>query len=82
MKTEDITSLEERILEALDSVRPYLNRDGGDIELVGVEGKKAFVKLTGNCNSCPMSFSTMKLGVEGSIRQMAPEIEEVISVQE
>ena len=70
-----------KVMEALDSIRPFLNRDGGDIELVDVEGGKVFVKLIGNCNGCPMSFSTMKLGVENTIKQFAPEIQEVLSVE-
>lgn len=69
-----------RVLEALESIRPFLNKDGGDIELVDVEDKKVIVKLQGNCNGCPMSFSTMKLGVENTIKQHAPEIQEVISI--
>lgn len=70
-----------KVLEALESIRPFLNNDGGDIELVDVQDEKVFVKLHGNCNGCPMSFSTMKLGVETTIRQFAPEIKEVVSVE-
>lgn len=69
-----------KVMEALDSIRPFLNKDGGDIELVDVQDNKVMVKLIGNCNGCPMSFSTMKLGVENTIKQHVPEIEEVISV--
>lgn len=69
-----------RVLEALDSIRPFLINDGGDIELINVEGNKVYVKLQGNCSDCPMSFSTMKLGVENTIKQYVPEIEEVLSV--
>lgn len=70
-----------KVLEALESIRPFLNKDGGDIELVDVDDNKVFVKLHGNCNGCPMSFSTMKLGVENTIKQHAPEITEVLSVE-
>ncbi|MBN9312029.1 MAG: hypothetical protein BGO40_07465 [Chryseobacterium sp. 39-10] len=70
-----------KVLEALDSIRPFLNRDGGDIELVDVKEDTVFVKLIGNCHGCPMSFSTMKLGVENTIKQHAPEIVEIVSVQ-
>ncbi len=69
-----------KVLEALESIRPFLNGDGGDIELIDVEGDKVIVKLHGNCNGCPMSFSTMKLGVENTIKQFAPEIKEVVNV--
>lgn len=70
----------QKVNEALESIRPFLNKDGGDIELVNIENNKVFVKLQGNCNGCPMSFSTMKLGVENTIKQFAPEIEEVWNV--
>lgn len=70
-----------RVLNALESIRPFLNKDGGDIELVDVKDHTVFVKLHGNCNGCPMSFSTMKLGVETTIKQYAPEILEVLSVE-
>ncbi len=70
-----------KVLEALESIRPFLKNDGGDIELVDVNDNKVFVKLQGNCNGCPMSFSTMKLGVENTIKQYAPEITEVLSVE-
>jgi nitrogen fixation protein nifU len=71
-----------KVLEALESIRPFLNKDGGDIELIDVVGDKVFVRLLGNCSSCPISFSTMKLGVETTIKQMAPEIKEVLSIED
>ena len=70
-----------RVLEALESIRPFLHKDGGDIELIDVVDDKVYVRLLGNCNGCPVSFSTMKLGVETTIKQMAPEINEVLSVE-
>lgn len=70
-----------KVLEALESIRPFLKNDGGDIELIEVKDQKVFVKLIGNCNGCPMSFSTMKLGVESTVKQFVPEITEVISVE-
>ena len=69
-----------KVLLALESIRPFLNKDGGDIELVDVIENVVYVKLQGNCNGCPMSFSTMKLGVENTIKNHAPEIVEVIGV--
>ncbi len=71
-----------KVLEALESIRPFLNNDGGDIELIDVEGTKVLVKLQGNCSGCPMSFSTMKLGVENTIKHFAPEITEVVSIED
>lgn len=58
----------------MDSVRPFLNKDGGDIELVEINEPEVSVRLVGTCIGCPMSFSTMKLGVETTIKQYAPEI--------
>lgn len=70
-----------KVLAALESIRPFLNKDGGDIELVDVRETTVLVKLHGNCNGCPMSFSTMKLGVETTVKQFAPEILEVLAVE-
>ena len=70
-----------KVMEALESIRPFLNNDGGDIELVDVIDNRVMVKLQGNCSGCPMSFSTMKLGVESTIKQHAPEILEVLNVE-
>lgn len=69
-----------KVMDALESIRPFLNKDGGDIELIDVQGHTVLVKLHGNCNGCPMSFSTMKLGVETTVKQFAPEILEVLAV--
>lgn len=69
-----------KVMNALESIRPFLNKDGGDIELVEVKESVVYVKLQGNCNGCPMSFSTMKLGVENTIKQFAPEISGVIEM--
>ncbi|GGP04488.1 NifU family protein [Cloacibacterium rupense] len=83
MNREKLTHEEvvTKVMEALDSIRPFLNNDGGDIELVDVVDNKVMVKLQGNCQGCPMSFSTMKLGVENTIKQFAPSIKEVVSVE-
>lgn len=74
------TDLVTKVLNALESIRPFLNKDGGDIELVNVESNIVTVKLLGNCVQCSMSLSTMKLGVEKKIKEFAPEILEVISI--
>lgn len=70
-----------KVMAALESIRPFLNKDGGDIELIDVIDNIVSVKLQGNCNGCPMSFSTMKLGVENTIKQFAPEIIGVVEVE-
>lgn len=64
-----------RVEAALDSIRPYLKADGGNIEVVDItEDKVLKVRLLGNCESCPMSFMTMKAGVEEAIKKHVPEI--------
>lgn len=64
-----------RIEASLSSIRPYLEADGGDIEIVDItEDNILQVKLTGACQTCPMSPTTMKAGVEEAIRAAIPEI--------
>lgn len=70
-----------KVLEALESIRPFLNKDGGDIKLIEIKGTEVYVKLLGNCSSCPISFSTMKLGVESTIKEKVPEITEVFGIE-
>ncbi len=73
--------LSQRVQTALDSVRPYLKADGGDVELVEIT-KEMVVKLrmTGNCSSCDISHITMKAGLEEGILRAVPEIKSVVSV--
>ncbi|PIE98322.1 MAG: hypothetical protein CR988_03235 [Treponema sp.] len=72
----------EDIQKALDKIRPMLQADGGDIELdsISEDDGKVFVKLTGACGSCPMSIYTLKLGVERQLKELFPEITEVVPV--
>lgn len=74
--------LETKVQEALDSIRPFLKSDGGDIDLVEIKDNVVYVKLLGNCSGCHISASTMKLGVENTIKQYAPSIEKVINISE
>jgi Fe-S cluster biogenesis protein NfuA len=57
----------------LDRVRPFLQADGGDIELVDIDGNSADVKLTGMCAGCPSAHMTLYLGVEMALREEIPE---------
>ncbi len=73
--------LEERIYQAIDSVRPYLQTDGGDIAFVELTDDNVVkVKLLGACYACPMSLQTLKLGVERTIKNAVPEIKSVIAI--
>jgi Fe-S cluster biogenesis protein NfuA len=73
-------SIKDRVLKALERVRPYLQSDGGDIDLIDVtEDMTVKVKLTGACHGCPYSMQTLKAGVEKAIINEVPEIKRVIS---
>lgn len=76
----DIISIKERVKKALERVRPYLQSDGGDIDLVEVsEDMTVKVRLKGACHGCPYSMQTLKAGVEQTIMKEVPEIKRVIS---
>jgi len=73
--------LREKVLEALDSVRPYLKADGGDVELVNInENGIVEVRLTGACVGCPMSQMTLRAGIERALMRDVPEIKRVEAV--
>lgn len=73
--TEDISL---RIEASLDSIRPYLEADGGNIRVVEVtEDKILKLEFVGNCGSCPMSTMTFKAGVEEAIKRSVPEIKSI-----
>ena len=77
------SGLHERVTEVINAIRPYIQGDGGDITLVGVEGDGVVkVKLSGACSGCPHAAMTLKMGVERAIRERVPEVREVISVDE
>jgi Fe-S cluster biogenesis protein NfuA len=65
----------ERIESVLNRVRPFLQADGGDVELVTVSGNCAEVRLTGMCAGCPSAHMTLTVGVESAIREEIPEFE-------
>ena len=65
----------ERIESVLNRVRPFLQADGGDIELITVSGNSAEVRLTGMCAGCPSAHMTLHVGVESAIREEIPEFE-------
>ena len=75
-------TLQEKVEQALESIRPFLKNDGGDIELIEIKDEVVYVKLLGNCSGCHISASTMKLGVENTVKQFVPNIKEVINIAE
>jgi Fe-S cluster biogenesis protein NfuA len=70
--------LHTRIQAVLDRVRPFLQADGGDIELLDVKGNKARIRLTGKCAGCPSAHLTLYVGVEMALKEEIPELEELI----
>jgi len=73
--------VKERVQAALDKVRPHLQADGGDVELVEItEGNVVKVRLKGACGSCPMSQMTLKMGIERFLKKEVPEVKAVESV--
>ena len=72
--------IREKVEKAIEEIRPNLQADGGDIELVDVENGVAKVKLKGACAGCPMSTMTIKWGVEKFLKQKVPEVTKVETV--
>lgn len=72
---------EAKVNEALDEIRPMLKADGGDVELVAIEGKVVKVRLQGHCAGCPMAQMTLQRGIETRVREKVPEVERVEAVQ-
>ncbi len=72
--------MKEKVQAAIEKIRPSLQRDGGDIQLIDVTDGVVKVKLQGACGSCPMSAMTLKMGVERQLKQEIPEVKEVVAV--
>jgi len=68
-------NVETRIVRALEEVRPYLQSHGGNVELLGVEGGVARLRMQGSCNGCPSSAVTLKLAIEEAVQKAAPDLE-------
>jgi Fe-S cluster biogenesis protein NfuA len=73
-------ALKEKVEKAIEEIRPNLQADGGDIELVDVQGGVVKVKLKGACAGCPMSTMTVKWGVENFLKKKIPEVAKVETV--
>lgn len=74
------TTMYDEVLEVLDKLRPFLQRDGGDVELIDVEDGIVKLKLMGACGSCPSSTITLKAGIERALVEEVEGIEEVVQV--
>ncbi|AQT67350.1 Fe/S biogenesis protein NfuA [Anaerohalosphaera lusitana] len=75
-------SFDAKVSEVIEQVRPMLQNDGGDIELVGIdEDNTVKVRLQGACRGCPGAAMTLKMGVERLLKERVPEVKEVVAVQ-
>jgi Fe-S cluster biogenesis protein NfuA len=78
MQTMELTA--ENVEKVLDELRPYLMSDGGNVELVELDGPVVKLRLQGACGACPSSTMTLKLGIERKLRESIPEVVEVEQV--
>ena len=74
-------TVEDRVREALEMIRPAIQMDGGDIELISIDGPKVTVRLSGTCEACPISPVTLKQGVERILHERVPGITEVVAIE-
>jgi Fe-S cluster biogenesis protein NfuA len=73
--------MKEDVKKELDNIRPHLQADGGDVELIDVSDEGIVkVKLLGACGGCPMSQMTLKMGIEKRLKSIIPGVKEVVSV--
>ncbi len=79
--TIETTDLLKRIEASLDTMRPYLQDDGGNVEVVDITDEMiVHVKLIGACSTCPQSFMTMKAGIEEAVKRAVPEVKGVVAI--
>ena len=72
--------MKKKVEAALAQIRPALQADGGDVELVDVNDGTVKLKLTGHCAGCPMASMTLQMGIERVIKERVPEVKEVIAI--
>jgi Fe-S cluster biogenesis protein NfuA len=80
MSTESMALTLENVEKVLDELRPFLMADGGNVEVVELDGPIVKVRLQGACGSCPSSTMTLKMGIERKMRESIPEVSEVVQV--
>ena len=78
--SETLALTPENVETVLDELRPYLMADGGNVELVELDGPVVKLRLQGACGSCPSSTMTLRMGIERRLREFIPEIAEVEQV--
>ena len=80
MSTETMALTLENVEKVLDELRPFLMADGGNVEVVELDGPIVKVRLQGACGSCPSSTMTLKMGIDRKMRESIPEVSEVVQV--
>ena len=80
MSDETLALTTENVEKVLDELRPFLMADGGNVEIAEIDGPIVKVRLQGACGSCSSSTMTLKMGIERKLREMIPEVSEVIQV--
>lgn len=80
METQTMELTTANVEKVLDDLRPYLMSDGGNVELVEIEGPIVKLRLQGACGSCPSSAMTLRMGIERRLREFIPEIAEIEQV--
>ena len=73
--------MRDKVEEALEKIRPSLQSDGGDVELVDVNDGTVKVRFIGACDGCPMAIMTLKMGIEQALKAAIPEVKEVVAVE-
>lgn len=81
MDNPEKQELIKKVNSAIDSIKPYLQADGGDVTFVEItDDMTVKVRLTGACHSCPFSMMTLKAGIEQTVKEKVPEIKEIVAV--
>lgn len=81
MTDEQKATIERKVQNALEQIRPYLQQDGGDVEYVDMTNEGVvMVRLQGHCGSCPHAIQTLKQGIETAIKRVIPEVKSVEKV--
>ena len=80
MSKDQLALTLENVETVLDELRPFLVADGGNVEIAEIDGPVVKVRLQGACGSCPSSTMTLKMGIERKLKEMIPEISEVVQV--
>ncbi len=77
----DKKNIEQKVLASLEQLRPFLHKDGGDMELVEIrDDATVVVRLLGSCKDCSMSLMTLKAGLEEAVKKVAPEVKSVVAI--